>query len=224
MDLGALPIRRLPVRERGIACASLRAICISLLLTLLFTVPLFAAEPDYLACVRRHVPLPLAGRRPDFVDRVAQKPLRPYCEETAVLARLGEWTGRREYAEEAQQRLIALLDAWEIQRRPGKPWRRVCFFSAYPIIDAYRVLRAGGQLDEEFERRFLRFAPEAFFPQEEGPFNQAFARAAGLAWAAKTLPELPEASGWRKEAQKSSSSGDGWATRPKTPPPTTASP
>ena len=93
------------------------------------------------------------------------------------------------------------MDVWELQHQPGKPWKRVCFFSAYPIIDAYRLLRSGGQLDEEFQRRFRGFAREAYFAQEEGTFNQAFARAAGLAWAAKTLPELPEAAAWRRSAE-----------------------
>ena len=125
------------------------------------------------------MPPPLAGKRSNFVDRIAQTPLRHFCEEMAVLARLWQMTGRAEYAEEACQRLTALLDVWELQHQPGKPWKRVCFFSAYPIIDAYRLLRAGGQLDEEFQRRFRRFAREAYFAQEEGTFNQAFARAAG---------------------------------------------
>ncbi len=158
-------------------------------------------EPDYRGQVCRYVPIPLAGKRPNFVDRIAQGPLRGFCEETAVAARLWQWTGRAEYAEEACQRLTALLDVWELQHQPGKPWKRVCFFSACPIIDAYRLLRSGGQLDAEFQRRFRGFAREAYFAQEEGTFNQAFARAAGLAWAAKTLPELPEAASWRKSAE-----------------------
>lgn len=159
------------------------------------------SEPDYRGQVCRYVPIPLAGKRPNFVDRIAQGPLRGFCEETAVAARLWQWTGRAEYAEEACQRLTALLDVWELQHRPGKPWTRMCFFSACPIIDAYRLLRSGGQLDAEFQRRFRGFAREAYFAQEEGTFNQAFARAAGLAWAAKTLPELPEAASWRRSAE-----------------------
>jgi hypothetical protein len=159
------------------------------------------SEPDYRAEVRRYVPTPLAGTRPNFVDRIAQGPLRGFCEEMAVAARLWQGTGRAEYAEEACQRLTALVDVWELQHQPGKPWRRVCFFSACPIIDAYRVLRGGGQLDAEFQRRFRGFAREAYFAQEEGTFNQAFARAAGLAWAAKTLPDLPEADAWRQSAE-----------------------
>ncbi len=158
-------------------------------------------EPDYRGQVRRYVPTPLAGKRPNFVDHIAQTPLRHFCEETAVLARLWQRTGRAEDAEQSRQRLTALLDVWELQRQPGKPWKRVCFFSACPIIDAYRLLRAGGQLDKEFQRRFRGFAREAYFAQEEGTFNQAFARAAGLAWAAKTLPDLPEAVAWRKSAE-----------------------
>ena len=182
------------------------------IITLLVSVPLSASEPDYSACVRRYVPLPVAGHRPDFVDRVAQKPLRQFCEETAVLARLGQWTGRREYSEEAQQRLVALLDVWEVQRKPGKPWRRVDFFSAYPIIDAYRVLHAGGQLDDEFERRFRRFAPEAFFAQEEGPFNQASPGRRGLPGRRKRFPNCPRPPDGARRPKKSSSNGSSWAT------------
>jgi hypothetical protein len=161
-----------------------------------------ANQPDYRSQVLKYVRLPVAGRRPDFVERIDHKPLRHFCEETAVLVRAWQWTGRGEYAEEARQRLTALMDVWELQRTPGKPWRRVCFFSAHPIIDAYRLLLAGDQLDGDFQKRFRQFAREAFFAQEEGPFNQAFARAAGLAWAAKTLPDLPEAVSWRKAAQR----------------------
>ena len=62
-------------------------------------------EPDYRGQVRRYVPTPLAGKRPNFVNHIAQTPLRHFCEETAVLARLWQWTGRAEYAEEARQRL-----------------------------------------------------------------------------------------------------------------------
>jgi hypothetical protein len=160
-----------------------------------------AEEPDYRAEVQKYVPLPLAGRRPDFADRIARTPLRRFCEETAVLVRMGQWTGRTEYTDEARQRLSALLDIWQLQHKPGQPWKRMCFFSVHPTIDAYRLLLAASQLDEDFQRRFRQFAREAYFSQEQGPFNQAFARSAGLAWAAKTLPDMVEAAAWRKAAE-----------------------
>jgi hypothetical protein len=117
------------------------------------------------------------------------------------MARLWRLSGRAEYAEDAKKRLTALMDVWQIQREPGRPWKRMCFFSVYPIIDAYRVLDEGAQLDGEFKSRFREFVREAYFPQETGAFNQAFARAAGLAMAAKTFPELAEAAIWKKAAE-----------------------
>ena len=146
------------------------------------------------------MPPPLAGERPDFTDRIERGPLRRFCEETAVLARLWQASQRPEYAESARQRLAALVDVWQLQHQPNRPWKRVCFFSAFPIMDAFRILAAGGQLDAEFQQRFRRFARDAYFPLEKGAFNQGFARAAGLALAAKTLPDLPEAAGWRRAA------------------------
>ena len=120
-------------------------------------------EPDYRGQVCRYVPIPLAGKRPNFVDRIAQGPLRGFCEETAVAARLWQWTGRAEYAEEACQRLTALLDVWELQHQPGKPWKRVCFFSACPIIDAYRLLRSGRAVGRGVPAAFPRLRPRSLF-------------------------------------------------------------
>lgn len=159
-------------------------------------------EPDYRAPVYQYVPLPLAGKRPDFSDRIERGPLRRFSEETAVLAHLWQWSGRPEYAEATRQRLTALVDVWQVQRAPGRAWKRICFFSAHPIMDAYGVLVAGGQLDGDFQKRFRQFAQEAYFPLEQGAFNQAFARVAGLALAAKTLPDLREAPSWRRESEK----------------------
>jgi hypothetical protein len=162
-------------------------------------------EPNYWGLVERYVPIPLAGKRPDFADRIERGPLRRHCEEMAVLARLWQATGRGDYAEASRERLTALMDVWQIQRRSHqegiRPWKRVCFFSLYPILDTYRVLAAGGQLEAESQRRFRLFAREACFPLEQGVFNQSLARAAGLALAAHLLAELPEAAAWRKAAE-----------------------
>ena len=163
------------------------------------------AEPDYRGLVERYLPAGPPGKRPDFADRLDRGPLRRHCEEMAVLARLWQATGRAEYADAARQRLAALLDVWQIQcpPHPGgpRPWKRVCFFSLYPIFDTYRILAAGGQLDAGEQRRFRQFAPEACFPLERGVFNQSLARAAGLALATRCLPDLAEAPAWRKAAE-----------------------
>lgn len=159
------------------------------------------AEPNYRAEVQRFVPVPLAGKRPNYADRIERGPLRRFSEETAVVARLWKWTARPEYAEDARQRLSALVDVWQMQQQPGRPWKRVCFFSAYPIMDAYRILAAGDQLDADFQQRFKQFARVAYYPLEDGIFNQGFARAAGLALAAQTLPDVPEARVWRAAAE-----------------------
>jgi hypothetical protein len=162
-------------------------------------------EPDYYGLVQRYVPVPLAGKRPDFADRIERGPLRRHCEEMAVLARLWQATGRDGYADASRQRLTALLDVWQVQRQPQpegtRPWKRVCFFSLYPILDTYRILATGGQLDAESQRRFRLFAREACFQLERGVSNQSIARAAGLALAARLFAELPEAPAWRKTAE-----------------------
>ena len=123
----------------------------------------------------------------------------------AVLARLWQATGQEAYADACRQRLTALVDVWQIERggqtREPRPWKRVCFFSLYPIFDAYRVLAAQGRVDADLQRRFRLFAREACFQLEQGVFNQSIARSAGLALAARVLPELPEAAAWRKRAE-----------------------
>ena len=161
-------------------------------------------EPDYRALVERAAAV---WQSPEYADanRLIQRGyLRRVAEMAGTLARLWQWTGSAEHAREARRRLEAVLDAWEAQRRPGKPWKQVCFFSVYPIMDAYRILEAGGQLDAAWQARFRAFVREGYFSLERGAFNQALARAAGLALAARHFPDLPEAAAWRAYA------GDVW--------------
>jgi hypothetical protein len=159
-------------------------------------------EPDYRGLVLRSADDWIAGGYADPVPLLRRGYIRRVSEMAAALARAWQWTGQPRYADQALRRLQAILDAWQSERRPGKPWKRVCFFSVYPIFDAYHILDAGGRLDPEFRTRFRQFLPEGFFPLERGVFNQAFARAAGLALAGKLSADLPEAAAWRAYARE----------------------
>lgn len=163
------------------------------------SIPVSLEEPDYRQLVHRCAAIWSSGRA-DPVKLVERGHLRRVAEMAGTSAHLWQWTGKAEHAEQSRQRLQAILDAWEARRAPGKPWKQLCFFSVYPIMDAYRILDSGAQLDAAFRDRFRRFVPEGYFGLERGAFNQAFARAAGLALAAKQFPDLPEAAGWRAYA------------------------
>lgn len=155
-------------------------------------------EPDYRGLVLRCVDVWLAGDHTEPAPLVKRGYIRRVSEMAAGLAHAWRWTGNPLYAAQSRRRLEAILDAWELARQPGKPWKQVCFFSVYPILDAYAILEAGGQLDAALQDRFRRFLPEGYFPLERGAFNQSFARAAGLALAAQRFPGLPPAGLWRE--------------------------
>lgn len=156
-------------------------------------------EPDYRDLVGRCAAIWSSGYS-DSARLLERGHIRRVAEMAGTLAHLWQWTGEPQYAEQSRHRLQAILDMWEARRKPAQPWKQLCFFSVYPIMDAYRILDAGSQLDAPFRDRFRRFVPEGYFALERGAFNQAFARAAGLALAARQFPDLPEAAGWRAYA------------------------
>jgi hypothetical protein len=103
-------------------------------------------------------------------------------------------TGKKEFALSAVARMKAIaafLDSGQ----------EASFFVPYPFTWTYRALDQAGLLDPETRETIRRGVAKGFHARDLGAIhNQTLQRAAGLALAAQTWPDLPQAKAWKDYA------------------------
>jgi hypothetical protein len=152
------------------------------------------AEPDYTAYVLKTLDGWLAQRAFANAGRlVAQGRFHPVAEAAACQVRAWEWTGEAKYADGA----AGLLKVLVASRASGQE----DFFVVYPIVYSFARLGARGWLDPELREEFLSFATRNFKVREVALHNQTLPRAAGLALAARSFADRPQAEQWRSYAE-----------------------
>jgi len=103
-------------------------------------------------------------------------------------------TGKREFAISAVARMRAMAAFLE-------KGQEASFFVPYPFTWTYRALDEAGLVDAELRATTRRGVAKAFRARDlTAIHNQTLQRAAGLALAAQTWPDLPEAKAWKEYA------------------------
>jgi len=154
-----------------------------------------AAEPEYVACVRKALDGTLARTYADPDRWLKADRLHCVANAAACQVRLWRLTGRDKYADEAA-RLLGAIAAYH-----GPP-QRDSFFAMWPMIYACRELTRAGRLSREVREAFRGRVVEWFVAREYADHNRSLCRAAGLELAAQTFPDLPQAKGWHEYAAK----------------------